>query len=51
MGTAIAGTILVSDIASGNRSYGVAMIVLAAIALIGLGAAFLLPTERSSHET
>jgi hypothetical protein len=35
-GTAIAGTILVSDLASGNTSYVLAMVVLAVIALIGL---------------
>jgi MFS family permease len=43
-GTAIAGTILVSDLASGNTSYVLAMVVLAALALIGLAAAILLPT-------
>jgi MFS family permease len=42
-GTAIAGTILVSDLASGNTSYVIAMIVLAALALVGLAAAVLLP--------
>ena len=42
-GTAIAGTILVADLASGNRSYGIAMIVLAAIGLVGLVAALRLP--------
>lgn len=46
LGTAIAGTILVSDIASGNRSYTAAMLTLAGIAVIGLGAALLLPAER-----
>jgi hypothetical protein len=40
---AIAGTILVSDLASGNDSYVLAMIVLAALALIGLTAALRLP--------
>jgi predicted MFS family arabinose efflux permease len=45
-GTAIAGTILVSDLASGNTSYAVAMGVLGALALIGLVAAARLP--RSS---
>jgi hypothetical protein len=45
-GTAIAGTILVSDLASGNRSYSLAMLVLAGIGLIGLGAALLLPGQR-----
>jgi MFS family permease len=51
-GTAIAGTILVSDLASGNRSYSLAMVVLAAIGLIGLGAAMLLPAKlgRTSGE-
>ncbi len=44
-GTAIAGTILVSNLASGNRSYSLAMIVLAVIGLIGLGAALLLPDK------
>jgi MFS family permease len=44
-GTAIAGTILVSDLASGNGSYVVAMVVLGGLALIGLAAARLLPGE------
>ena len=42
-GTAIAGTILVSVVALGTRSYGVALIVLIVFGLIGLGAALLLP--------
>jgi hypothetical protein len=42
-GTAIAGTILVSDLTSGNTSYVLAMVALAALALIGLAAAVLLP--------
>jgi len=44
-GTAIAGTILVSDLGSGNTSYVVAMIALAVLALIGLAAAARLPRE------
>jgi MFS family permease len=44
-GTAIAGTILVSDLASGNGTYVAAMIVLAAVALVGLGVAILLPAN------
>jgi MFS family permease len=44
-GTAIAGTILVSVVAPGNRGYGIAMGVLAGIGLIGLGAAILLPSK------
>jgi MFS family permease len=44
-GTAIAGTILVSDLASGNTTYVLAMVVLAGLALIGLIAARLLPDD------
>jgi MFS family permease len=50
-GTAIAGTILVSDLASGNTSYVVAMVVLAALALIGLVAAVLLPRSTAVQGT
>jgi MFS family permease len=46
LGTAIAGTILVSDLVSGNRSYVVATIVLVGIALIGFAASIFLPTEQ-----
>ena len=46
LGTAIAGTILVSDLASGNTTYVLAMVVLAAFALCGLAAATLLPADR-----
>jgi MFS family permease len=46
LGTAIAGTILVAGLADPKRSYGVAMIVLAVIALVGLGAAFQLPAAQ-----
>jgi MFS family permease len=44
-GTAIAGTILVSDLASGNDGYVLALIVLAVFALVGLAAAIRLPRE------
>jgi MFS family permease len=44
-GTAIAGTILVSVVALGTRSYAVAMLVLVVLGLIGLGAAALLPAK------
>jgi len=47
-GTAIAGTILVSDLASGNTSYVLALVVLAALALLGLAAAVMLPGRRES---
>jgi MFS family permease len=43
LGTAIAGTILVSDLVSGNRAYAWAMAVLAGIGLIGLVTAIFLP--------
>jgi MFS family permease len=51
-GTAIGGTILVSDLASGNGTYVVAMIVLAVFALVGLVVASLLPgrPERSDSQ-
>jgi MFS family permease len=44
-GTAIAGTILVSDLASGNATYRLAMVLLAAVGLIGLAAAMRLPSS------
>jgi MFS family permease len=44
-GTAIAGTILVSDLASGNTSYVLAMVALAVLALVGLAAAVRLPAD------
>jgi MFS family permease len=44
-GMAIAGTILVANVADGARAYGDAMMVLAAISLIGLVAAFFLPRK------
>jgi MFS family permease len=42
-GTAIAGTILVSDLASGNTSYVIAMVVLGVFALVGLAVSLRLP--------
>ena len=47
LGTAVAGTILVSGLS--NRSYAASMIVLAIIGIVGLGAALLLPTQRAPH--
>ena len=44
LGTAVGGTILISSLA--KSSYAAAMIVLALIGLIGLGAAMLLPAQR-----
>jgi MFS family permease len=49
-GTAIAGTILVSSLATGNRSYALAMVALMVVGLIGLGAAMLLPSKRERQE-
>jgi hypothetical protein len=46
-GTAIAGTILVSDLASGNGTYVAAMLVLAGFAVIGFVAAVRLPGAPS----
>jgi predicted MFS family arabinose efflux permease len=51
LGTAIAGTILVSDLASGNTTYVLAMVVLAAFGLIGLAAAARLPRGPEQHGT
>jgi MFS family permease len=45
LGTAIAGSILVTDLVSGNRSYVLAMIALAVLALIGFAAAMALPAN------
>jgi hypothetical protein len=45
LGTAIAGTILVSGLATGNRSYALAMVALAGFALVGLLAALFLPAQ------
>jgi len=50
-GTAIAGTILVADLGSGNTTYVTAMVVLAALSLIGLGAAARLPHGPEQHRT
>jgi MFS family permease len=49
-GTAIAGTILVSVVAPGNAAYAWAMGSLVVFALIGLGAALLLPARVSERE-
>jgi MFS family permease len=51
LGTAIAGTILVSDLAAGTRAYALAMASLAVIGLIGLGATLLLPSNPIPQQT
>ena len=47
LGTAVAGTILVSSLT--KRSYAASMIVLAIIGIVGLGAAVFLPTQRAQR--
>ena len=47
-GTAIAGTILVSDLVAGNRSYALAMGPLGVFALLGLIAALFLPRDTAA---
>src|SRR5262249_54395853 len=44
-GTGIAGTILVGVVATGRKSYGIALLSLVVFGLIGLGAALLLPAK------
>jgi MFS family permease len=51
IGAAVAGTILVAGLADPQRSYGIAMVVLAFIGLLGLGAAVLLPKGESRPVT
>jgi MFS family permease len=46
-GTAVAGTILVSELGSGNTSYVIALVVLAVLAIVGLAAAILLPRDHA----
>jgi MFS family permease len=43
LGTAIVGSVLVSSTAAGNGPFAAALVTLVVVALIGLGAAFLLP--------
>ena len=45
------GTILVSDLASGNQSYALAMASLTAIGLLGLVAAMWLPSNPVPQQT
>jgi predicted MFS family arabinose efflux permease len=51
LGTAIAGTILVSAVASGNGGYLAATGVLAAMALGGFVVAMLLPAQSHGQES
>jgi MFS family permease len=51
LGTAIAGTVLIAAVARGNGAYVAAMFVLAAFGLIGLVAAWFLPTNPARQES
>ncbi len=48
LGVAIAGTVMVSSLATGNEGYRWALIVLTVFALVGLGAAMLLPSKPAA---
>ena len=50
LGTAIAGTILLSAATEGNHSYALAMVALAIAGLIGLGVALLMPSNSVRSE-
>jgi hypothetical protein len=50
LGTAIAGTILVSDLAQGDRTYALAILALAVAGLIGISAGLLLPSKLVTAE-
>jgi MFS family permease len=49
LGTAIAGTILISNLVDPKKSYALAMIAIGIIALIGLGATLLLPKDHPAR--
>jgi MFS family permease len=50
LGVAIAGSIVVSSSFSGSEGYGYALIVLGGVAVIGLVAALLLPSEAAQRQ-
>jgi MFS family permease len=45
LGVAIAGTVIISDLVSGNEGYALALIVLIVFGLIGFGASMALPNK------
>jgi MFS family permease len=51
LGVAIAGTVIVSDLVSGNAGYALALVVLLVFAVIGLIAAIMLPTKAPAEST
>jgi MFS family permease len=50
LGTAIAGTIVVANVADGNNAYAIAMVVLGVIGVVGFAVATRLPRNVSVHE-
>jgi MFS family permease len=51
LGVAIAGTVIVSDLVSGNAGYALALVVLMAFAVIGLVAGLMLPVHPPQDAT
>jgi MFS family permease len=51
LGTAVAGTILVAELTSPDRAYGLAMFALAVVAIVGLVATWLLPAQPVLADT
>jgi predicted MFS family arabinose efflux permease len=51
LGVAIAGTVIVSSLVSGNAGYALALLVLTAFALVGLVAAMMLPSAPAREVT
>ena len=49
LGVAIAGTVIVSSLVTGNLGYALALVVLVLFALVGLAAAFMLPAGPVSR--
>ena len=50
LGVAIAGTVIVTDVVSGNKSYALAVMVLVAFGVIGFLAALALPSKPVTVE-
>ncbi len=46
LGTSVVGSVLLVDLLAGNRTYGLALVVMIVFACIGLVAALLLPVQR-----
>jgi hypothetical protein len=50
LGTAIAGSVLVADLLTGNRNFGLAIITMIVFSCIGLIAGVLLPAEQPARQ-